>query len=170
MGTIHLILGPQGAGKSTYARQLAEQTHAVRFSIDEWMQQMFAPDMPVALSLPWIMERVRRCEAQIWAVASQVCKNQGHVILDLGFTKLESRQHFRTLAASIGAGIQLHVLDAPQAVRKERVMKRNLDKGDTYSFEVTPMMFDFMDKEFQRPTDEEMAQAVIVPQGQGAAA
>lgn len=49
-------------------------------------------------------------------------------------------------------------------VRKERVVKRNIEKGETYSFEVTPMMFDFMEKEFQRPTDDELERAIIVEQ------
>lgn len=162
MGTIHLVLGPQGAGKSTYSRQLAEQEGAVRFSIDDWMQSLFGPDLPKTMSFSWIMERVQRCEAQIWATAAQISQASGSVVLDLGFTKVESRKNFRRLAADIGADVQLHVVDAPYAVRKDRVMARNLDKGETFSFEVTPMMFDFMEKEYQRPTEEELALARVV--------
>ena len=43
MGKVHLILGPQGAGKSTYARHLAQKESATRFSIDEWMQKLSRP-------------------------------------------------------------------------------------------------------------------------------
>ena len=164
MGNVHLILGPQGAGKSTYARRLAQQENAVRFSIDEWMQQLFGPDVPKAMSLSWIMERVHRCESQIWTTASQVCINNGSIVLDLGFTKIESRSKFRALSAGIDAKVHLHVLEAPHAARKERVMNRNIEKGETYSFEVTSMMFDFMEREFQRPTDEELEHAFIVEQ------
>lgn len=64
------------------------------------------------------------------------------MVLDLGFTKIESRKAFRNQAAEIGAEVQLHVLDAPYATRKERVMHRNAEKGEACSFEVTPMMFD----------------------------
>lgn len=162
MGKIHLVLGPQGVGKSTYSRQLAKQEDAVRFSIDEWMQSMFGPDLPKAMSLAWIIERVQRCEKQIWSVAAQISQSGGCVVLDLGFTKLESRKAFRHNAAEIGAEVQLHILDAPYAVRKERVMNRNTEKGETYSFEVTPAMFDFMEKEFQRPTEEELGIARTV--------
>lgn len=162
MGKIHLVLGPQGAGKSTYSLQLAQQKSAVRFSIDEWMQSLFSPDLPKTMSLSWIMERVQRCEAQIWATASQIARAGGCVVLDLGFTKVESRKNFRRLAADIGAEVQIHVLDAPYPVRKERVRKRNLEKGETFSFEVTPMMFDFMEKEFQPPTEDELSLALTV--------
>lgn len=108
------------------------------------------------------MERVQRCEAQIWATTAQISQAGGCIVLDLGFTKLESRNNFRHRAGQIGAEVQLHVLDAPYAIRKERVMKRNTEKGDTFSFEVTPMMFDFMEKEFQRPTEEELSLARTV--------
>jgi len=161
MGNLHLVLGPQGSGKSTYAQRLAKQEAAVLFSIDEWMQALFGPDLPKAMSFSWIMERVHRCESQIWVTAAQISRAGGCVVLDLGFTKRASRQSFRQRAAEIGAHVQLHVLDAPYAVRKERVMNRNREKGETFSFEVTPMMFDFMEKEFQQPTQEELSVALI---------
>ena len=129
------------------------------------MQRMYIPDIPKSMSLSWIMERIQRCESQIWATASQICLNNGNVILDLGFTKIESRKNFQNLAKEIGTQTQIHILDAPHAVRKERVMGRNIEKGDTYAFEVTPGMFDFMEKEFQRPTEEERKYAIIVEQG-----
>lgn len=57
MGTIHLVFGPQGAGKSIYARELAGRTMGVRFSIDEWMGQLYGPDLPKPLNFSWIMEK-----------------------------------------------------------------------------------------------------------------
>lgn len=162
MGKIHLVLGPQGAGKSTYSRQLGERESAVRFSIDEWMQALFGPDLPKSMNLSWIMERVQRCETQIWATASQIAQAGGSVVLDLGFTKAESRKNFRRLAAEIDAEVQIHVLHAPYLIRKERVMNRNRERGETFSFEVTPMMFDFMEGEFQPPTEDELSIAHIV--------
>lgn len=37
MGKIHLVFGPQGAGKSTYSKELARKVNGVHLSIDEWM-------------------------------------------------------------------------------------------------------------------------------------
>jgi adenylate kinase family enzyme len=34
MAIVHLVFGSQGAGKTTYSRQLAEQTEGTRFSIE----------------------------------------------------------------------------------------------------------------------------------------
>ena len=42
---VHLVFGPVGAGKSTYARALATREKGVRFAVDDWMHELFAPDM-----------------------------------------------------------------------------------------------------------------------------
>ncbi len=65
MGTIHLVFGPQGAGKSSYARQLATHIEGVRLSIDDWMIQLYGPDLPKPTNFAWVIERVRRCEQRI---------------------------------------------------------------------------------------------------------
>lgn len=55
----------------------------------------------------------------------------------------------------------MHFVDAPHDVRKARVLARNSEKGETFSFEVTPGMFDFMEQEFQRPTEAELSVAAV---------
>jgi pantothenate kinase-related protein Tda10 len=37
-----LVCGPVGAGKTTYSMALAKEIGAIRFSIDPWMQTLFA--------------------------------------------------------------------------------------------------------------------------------
>ena len=70
--TLHVIFGPSGAGKSTYGADLARRERAVAFSIDDWMARLFAQDMPQQPDFNWLMERVERCEAQIWSTAAAV--------------------------------------------------------------------------------------------------
>lgn len=154
---IHLLFGPQGAGKSTIARQLADQSRAVRFSTDNWMGALFAPDMPQPLNLPWIMARVQRCEQRIWAVAADVVQRGGTAILDLGCMKLADRSRFAALAQAQGLPMHKHFITAPLVVRRQRVMQRNQDRGDTYAFEVTPAMFGLMETQFESPDAHELA-------------
>ena len=162
---IHIVFGHQGAGKTTYARQLADDVNATRFSIDEWMGELFGPDLPTPLSLPWVMQRVQRCEQQIWRVASQIGKRGGTVVLDLGFMKVSDRSRFVALANTAELSTQLHQVSAPHALRRARVLERNVNKGITFSFEVSPAMFDFMEKQFESPTDLELATLVLVKTG-----
>lgn len=41
-------------------------------------------------------------------------------------------------------------------------MERNMLKGQTFSMEVTPIMFEFMEKEFEGPTEKELQDAIII--------
>jgi predicted kinase len=159
---IHIVFGHQGAGKSTYARELADKFNATRFSIDEWMGELFGPDMPQPLSFKWVMERVQRCEQRIWNVAAQIAQRDGTVVLDLGFMKVSDRNRFVALAVDAGLTTQLHQLTAAHALRRRRVLERNVSKGETFSFEVSPAMFDFMEKQFESPTDLELATLLLV--------
>ena len=161
LATIHLVFGPQGAGKSTYAHELAERIGGVRFSIDDWMGELYGPDLPKPLNVAWIMERVRRCEKRIWTTASAVVQGGGNVVLDLGFMKVRNRSEFAGLAAANQHPVQLHFVTAPHDVRRSRVVNRNTEKGRTFSFEVTPPMFDYMEKEFEPPTEPELATAIV---------
>lgn len=161
MATVHIVFGQQGAGKTTYSRQLADKEQGTRFSIDNWVGELYGPDLPKPMSFPWIMERVQRCERRIWAVASDVAQRGGNVILDLGFMKVDDRSRFVALAQAKSLPVRTHFVTAPLEVRRDRVLSRNLNKGDTFSFEVTPGMFDFMETQFEAPTESESSTCLV---------
>tara|TARA_R110000824_G_scaffold155226_1_gene327512 strand:+ start:61200 stop:61688 length:489 start_codon:yes stop_codon:yes gene_type:complete len=160
MATVHIIFGPLGAGKSTLAKRLVEENKAICFSIDEWMHDLFDEDRPAQLSLAWVWPRVRRCEARIWKTCVPILQAGNDVVLDLGFMTVESREQQRKLTVDAGFQVANHFVDADRQVRRERVLQRNKQKGETYSFEVTGPMFDAMDAGFQRPSDLELKECV----------
>jgi len=162
MSKLHIVFGPQGAGKSTYSINLSEKTKGVHLSIDDWMWKLYGDDSPKSMDLKWIMERVERCEKQIWSTAKKICNTGCDVILDLGFMELAKRELFLSLAKDQKIPTQLHYLNAPHLIRRKRVSERNISKGETFSFEVTQGMFDFMDTKFENPTEKELVNAIII--------
>jgi predicted kinase len=135
---VHLICGSTGAGKTTYARQLAERIGAVRFSIDEWMTTLFWMDTPNPLRAAWSMERVERCYSQIWTVASQVAARRVPCVLDLGFTQANSRARFVGLAGEAdfpgeeqqeGRGLSASIRRHTRDVRLRRNLVGATDSG-----------------------------------------
>ena len=154
-----LIVGCTGAGKTTYARQLAEELGGVRFSIDEWMTALFWADSPQPIQFEWTMERVERCEAQIFATAREVAARGLPVLLDLGFTRKEHRDKFRALGAAAGLNVAVHFLDVPADERWERVNRRNNERGETYAMTVDRPMFDFMEGMWEPPAEAEWSSA-----------
>jgi len=153
---IYLITGGTGAGKTTYARKLADETGAIRFSIDDWMTTLFWMDSPDPISFDWAMSRINRCEAQIWEMALQVLKQGVALILDLGFTKKDHRAKFKILTEAEGYQAYLHWVDVAVQERWRRVQSRNADKGETFAMNVSREMFDFMENEWEKPNAEEV--------------
>jgi predicted kinase len=152
----HIICGSTGAGKSTYAKRLANDIGGVHFAIDEWMVALFWKDSPDPIEFEWAMERVNRCEEQIAATAIQCLTRGIPAILDLGFTKATHRQKFADIAASAGVNISLHYLEVPADVRWARVEQRNTQKGETFSLEVNRDMFNFVENMWEAPDEDEM--------------
>jgi predicted kinase len=157
---LHVIFGPQGAGKTTYAKAFAQRERAVAFVLDEWMARLFGPDTPNPIELPWMMDRVARCEAQIWSTAGGVIAAGTSTILDIGLMRKADRQRVREIAQAVELPLQFHFVDAPQDVRRERVADRNLVRGETFAIDVTPEMFDWMEGVYEAPDDAEL-QGVI---------
>lgn len=161
MSTVHLVYGPQGAGKTTIARALADRHGALRCSIDEWMGELYGPDLPQPISLPWVLERVQRCERRIWSVARDAAGRGLAVVLDLGGQRAADRARYAALAAEAGLQLQAHHVTAPAALRRARVLDRNRTRGATFAFEVTPMMFDAMEARFEPPDAAEQAASTV---------
>lgn len=162
MAKLILVCGPTGVGKTTYSLSLSKEVSAIKFSIDPWMQTLFSKDM-TSLNYSWMIERVNRCYEQIWDVAKQILVLDGNVILDLGFTTKAQREVFIKKADELNINAEIHYLDAPKDVRIKRVEKRNIEKNpDVYAFEVTEMMFNFMEPKFEIPDEEELKYGRVV--------
>jgi predicted kinase len=158
MARWHLVAGSTGAGKSTAAREIAERVGGVRFSMDEWMSALYWMDCPEKNDLPWALERVARCEAQIAAVAGELAEVGVSSVLDLGFTQRSQRLGWLKRAQAVGVECVLHVLEVDVEVRWERVCERNRGESMTFTFEVTREMFEFMEARWELPSEEERAE------------
>ncbi len=166
---IHLVCGPIGAGKTTYAMGLAEETNSIRFSEDEWLARLFVPDAPEELlEQPmqvvgeWATEKYLRCRSQIWSVCKQLLSNNISIILDGAAANQSQRDVIRKKAIDNNVEFQLHYITAPTDVRHKRVFERNQDQGRTYSLEVTLAMFEHTEKFFEPPVGLELDGTIVV--------
>jgi predicted kinase len=160
-GTLHVIFGPSGAGKTTYAHAFARREGAVAFILDDWMARLFGPDMPDPIEYDWMIERVQRCEAQIWSTAAGVLATGTGVILDIGLMRRSDRARVREIAEETGLSTQWHFVTASAEARRARVADRNVVRGEGFAIEVTPEMFDFIEGVFEPPEPKELLGAVI---------
>ncbi len=139
---IHLIVGPVGAGKSTFALSLAQEHRALRMNLDEWMAVLFSPDRPDEGTIAWYIERTHRCIEQIWRLTNQSLAMGNDVVLEIGLIQRRDRERFYRRVDATGHDLTIHVIDAPRQVRRERVEQRNHQKGETFSMVVPPHVFE----------------------------
>ena len=146
----HIIVGFIGSGKTTFARKLAAETGAVRFTKDEWMVRLFgntpAPDT------------FEDYDGRMAALATDIalaCLAAGtDVVIDEGFWVQEHRDRIRARVLDVGAIPKMYFLDAPYAVMKERTRVRTAQPpGD--SFVIDEVAFDRYWQVFRPPGDDE---------------
>ena len=162
---IHLVIGPVGAGKSTFARQLVRQHRAVPLNLDDWMATLFSPDrpgQPDADVMAWYVPRTLRCLAQIWKTAEAVLDAGADVVLEVGLIQQHQRDAFYARMGPWADATVVYVLDAPRAVRRERVLRRNSEQGETFSMVVPPHIFELASDLWQPPTEAECAHRRVV--------
>lgn len=163
--TVYLIYGPVASGKSTYARKLSAEKNAIRFAIDEWMHDLFGADRTEKMDMAWAMARAARCEARIWLTCTQILAAGRDVVLELGSMRERDRDRVKTMVDAAGHTIAFCFVDAEREIRQQRLSKRNREKGETYSFEVTPAMFDAMEMYFEPPSEQELKRSIRITDG-----
>jgi predicted kinase len=155
-----MICGPLGAGKTTTARRLAAEHRALRFSLDEWVMQLFRTEAPQPMVYDWWAERCQRCSERIWSICKELLARQVDVVLDFGFPAVAHRSEYHRLASQVGAGVHLHVVSADAELRWERVQARNRERPETFALIVTEDMFRGSEAWWEPPNDSELAGAI----------
>jgi predicted kinase len=141
-GRIHLLVGPVGAGKSTFGLRLSQGGAAVRLTLDEWMTALFRPDRPETDVMPWYVERAARCVERIWVVARDIATTGTDVVLEIGLLRRRERERLYARTDAAGLRLTVHALDALRDVRRERVERRNREQGPTFAMVVPPDFFE----------------------------
>jgi predicted kinase len=161
MPKIHLVEGPVGAGKSTYCSALAKRTGGVHIALDEWFAQLFSPDRPNTDVVLWYMQRKARLLDHIWKHALALLAGGATPILELGLVQRQGRTEFYRRAHDAGVELQICVLEASRGLRRERVVRRNEEKGPTFSMVVPEAIFEMASDMWERPDDMEVEENQI---------
>ncbi|UPW20390.1 ATP-binding protein [Agarivorans sp. TSD2052] len=150
MAKIYFICGFIGSGKTTYAKKLAKQQPAFRFTIDEWMIPLYGEHMEREV----FDARFDTLTALFKASAEELLGLGTSVIFDFGLWGEAERRAMSCWAKSINVEYEMIYLDVSYQACCERAYSRNLKRGDQ-AYEMTPeMMAMFWDK-FEKPSANE---------------
>ena len=159
---IHLLVGNTGAGKSTYANKLKIEVNGLVLTLDKWNKTLFFSDKKEDDGLDWFLERIDRVEEVMQELILQLEGINVDTILDVGLSKFEHREKYRTFAKENNLAVKPHFLDISKEERRRRVLKRNTEKGPTFEFEVTEENFEFMESWFETLKKSELKNAIII--------
>jgi len=162
MSELHLLIGPVGSGKSTWARRRSAQSPALFLDVDQWMVRLYGDDeRPPTGVMEWYVARRERVRSLIWDTARQVTGAGGDVILELGLvTEAERMAAYRT-ASLVDVDVRIRLLDAPRSLRRERVAQRN-QEGGPFTQVVPPPFFEAASDAWEPVTEAERAEWGIV--------
>ncbi|MEU4540277.1 AAA family ATPase [Streptosporangium sp. NPDC023825] len=116
-GRLILLCGLPGAGKTTLAKQLADQIPAVRLCPDDWLTRL-GIDLHEA-------EPRDRLEGLFRQQSEDLLRLGVSVILEFGFWARAERDEIRLRARALGAAVELRYLPVPLDELWRRLEARN---------------------------------------------
>lgn len=156
-GTLILLCGLPGSGKTTLAKELEVKRNAVRLCADEWIYDFLEDKSDIVE-----MDRLRNpVEQAMWTLAKRMLVTGATVILENGFWTRAEREAYREAAENLGAEVELYYLKVELEELKRRLTKRNLQ--DLHgTFKVPMEKIEEWYQEFEVPNEEELGEYIRI--------
>lgn len=152
MARLSLIVGLPGAGKTTTAKRLAAEQHALRLTPDEWMIPLLGESNPAG--------KRAVLEGRLIALARQALELGTNVVLDFGFWSRDERSSLRWLATQHDASCKVIYLPIGRHEQLARIGQRQLGAPHT-TFVMTESEVDGWREQFEPPDSAELAGLAI---------
>lgn len=148
---LYFMCGKMAAGKSTFAKQLAQDQNAVLLVQDDFVAALFPGEIQDISSFVKYSNRLKH------ALAGHICDllSRGiSVVLDFPANTRNQRQWFRHLFEQASVEHELHYIDASDDLCKRQLRQRSeaLPAGSAWT---TEAKFDAITAYFQAPADDE---------------
>jgi predicted kinase len=155
--TLYLLCGKIAAGKSTLARRLAARPATALISEDHWMAHLFSNELKTINDYARLSGRLR---GAIGPHVIDILRQGLSVVLDFPANTVKYRNWMRSLIDGAGVPHELHWLDVPDAICKQRLLARNT--GGEHPFQATEAEYELFTSYFEPPGADE-GFIVIVP-------
>lgn len=150
MGKFHLLCGKIASGKSTLAAALAAEGGCVCISEDAWLSTLYPNEID---TLKMFARRSKNLEDAIGPHLTALLSAGLDVVLDFHANTRTRRRWMRDIINRSGCDHELHFLDVPDDVCKQRLRARNVSGDHTY--QASDAEFDQFARYFEPPADEE---------------
>jgi predicted kinase len=154
--TLYLLCGKICAGKSTLARRLAAHPATLLISMDHWMATLFPTENKTIDDFARLSARLR---AAMGPHVVDILQRGLSVVLDFPANTMSDRSWMRSLITEADIAHELHVLDIPDAICKERLRQRN-ESGE-HPYEVSEATYDLLTSHFVLPRPDEGFNVIV---------
>jgi predicted kinase len=154
--TLYLLCGKIAAGKSTLARRLAAGPATLLISQDHWMSHLFPAEVRTIDDFARLSARLR---AAMGPHIVDILQRGLSVVLDFPANTVTYRSWMRSLITRANVAHELHLLDVPDTICKQRLRQRNADRENSY--EVSEATYDVFTSYFVPPGPDEGFNVVV---------
>lgn len=154
--TLYLLCGKIAAGKSTLARRLATRPGTLLIGQDHWMATLFPTEVGTIDDFARYTARLR---GAMGPHVVDILRQGISVVLDFPANTVTHRRWMRSLIAQADVAHELHVLDVPDAICKQRLLQRNAD-GE-HQYHVGEATYDLFTSHFVPPGPDEGFNVVV---------
>jgi predicted kinase len=154
--TLYLLCGKIAAGKSMLAGRLARRPGTLLISLDHWMSLLFPAENRSIEDFARLSARLR---AAMGPHVVDILRQDVSVVLDFPANTLRWRSWMRSLITEANVAHELHVLDVPDAVCKERLRQRN--ESGKHPYQVSEATYDLFMSYFVLPAPEEEFNVIV---------
>jgi predicted kinase len=149
--TLHVLCGKLASGKTTLARQIAEEFDAVLVCEDVWLSRLFPDEI---VDFADYLNRSARFRRAIAPHVQSLLERGVSVVFDFGGNVPQERAWVRSLCDEDTARLVLHYVKASDALCKRQLRRRNDERPDG-SQPTTDEEFDAITKYFVPPEPAE---------------
>jgi predicted kinase len=154
--TLYLLCGKIAAGKSTLARRLAMRPATLLISEDHWTSNLFSDDLRTIDDYGRLSARLRTA---MGPHIVDILQQGLSIVLDFPANTVGNRNWMRSLITQANVAHELHLLDCPDTVCKQRLQERNA-RGQ-HPFQVSDAEYDLFTSYFVPPGPDEGFNVVV---------
>jgi predicted kinase len=154
--TLYLLCGRIAAGKSTLARRLAQRPATLLIGMDHWMSSLFPAEVRTIDDFARLSARLRAAMAPH---VVDILRQDLSVVLDFPANTAIWRDWMRSLIEESNADHELHFLDVPDAICRQRLRQRNA--GGEHPWQIDDATYDLFMSYFVAPRPEEGFNVIV---------